>query len=56
MKNCLHRALRDNNCRVLNLYDEFRKGLPRSFVESKIEESCARDANLDAFQGLSNFY
>lgn len=52
LKDNLHRALRDNNKRVLNLYDECRDGnLPSSFIESKTEESCARDAAIDAFQG-----
>uniref|UniRef100_A0A915E8M8 Cadherin domain-containing protein n=1 Tax=Ditylenchus dipsaci TaxID=166011 RepID=A0A915E8M8_9BILA len=56
MKDSLHRALRDNNKRVLNLYDECRKGLPSSFIESKTEENCAHDAKLDAFQGIYRRY
>lgn len=54
MKDSLHCVLRENNSRVLNLYDECRKGLPQSFIESKIEESCSRDASIDAFQGKKN--
>ncbi|KAI1732995.1 cadherin domain-containing protein [Ditylenchus destructor] len=51
MKDCLHRALRDNNQRVLNIYEEIRRDLPLSFVESKTEESCGKESRVDAFQG-----
>ena len=52
MKDCLHAVLRDNNRRVLNLYDEWGTGgLPLSFTKSKTEESCVHDAESDAFQG-----
>ncbi|KAH7725583.1 Protein CDH-10 [Aphelenchoides avenae] len=51
MKESLHRVLRDNNRRVLNLYDNCRDHLPLSFIESKIEENCAHDSQIDAFQG-----
>lgn len=43
--------LRTNNRRVLQLYDE--RQFPLCLIESKTEESCARDNVLDAFQGLN---
>ncbi|CAD5219616.1 unnamed protein product [Bursaphelenchus okinawaensis] len=52
MKNELHRALRQNNARVLRLYDENGGTIPLNLMDSKTEENCARDAGLDAFQGI----
>jgi hypothetical protein len=51
MKDELHRVLRQNNKRVLGLYDEREGNFPLSLIESKTEENCARDSTLDAFQG-----
>ncbi|KAI1726525.1 cadherin domain-containing protein [Ditylenchus destructor] len=56
MKDCLHRALRDNNQRVLNIYEEIRRDLPLSFIESKTEESCGKESRVDAFQGIYRRY
>lgn len=51
MKDELHRVLRQNNMRVLALYDDGDGLIPLRLIESKTEENCARDASLDAFQG-----
>ena len=51
MKDELHRMLRQNNKRILQLYDDRPGSFPLSLIESKTEESCARDSSLDAFQG-----
>ncbi|KAE9555110.1 hypothetical protein FO519_001685 [Halicephalobus sp. NKZ332] len=51
LKDGLHRELRNNNRRVLNLYEECRDRLPSNFIESKIEENCSREKNVNAFQG-----
>ncbi|KAI6175606.1 hypothetical protein M3Y97_00708000 [Aphelenchoides bicaudatus] len=56
MKDELHRVLRQNNKRVLQLYDERQGSFPLSLIESKTEESCARDSTLDAFQGIYRRY
>ena len=52
MKDELHRALRENNQRVLALYDERPGAFPLELIESKTEESCAHDSALNAFQGI----
>ncbi|CAD5226809.1 unnamed protein product [Bursaphelenchus xylophilus] len=56
MKEELHRVLRQNNSRVLRLYDENGGVIPLNLIDSKTEENCARDAGLDAFQGIYRRY
>ena len=51
LKDGLHRELRNNNRRVLNIYEECREHLPSNFIESKTEENCVRANNVNAFQG-----
>jgi hypothetical protein len=52
LKDGLHRELRNNNRRVLNIYEECREHLPSNFIESKTEENCVRAKNVNAFQGV----
>uniref|UniRef100_A0A7E5A0V6 Cadherin domain-containing protein n=1 Tax=Panagrellus redivivus TaxID=6233 RepID=A0A7E5A0V6_PANRE len=52
LKDNLHQALRNNNRRVLSLYEECREHLPTNFTESKTEENCSRDTSVSAFQGI----
>uniref|UniRef100_A0AC34QK40 Uncharacterized protein n=1 Tax=Panagrolaimus sp. JU765 TaxID=591449 RepID=A0AC34QK40_9BILA len=56
LKDALHRELRNNNKRVLNLYEECREHLPSNFIESKIEENCFREKSVNAFQGIYRRY
>ncbi|KAI6214202.1 hypothetical protein M3Y94_00240100 [Aphelenchoides besseyi] len=71
MKDELHRVLRQNNRRVLQLYDEQPGSFPLELIESKTEENCiarslvfvhqlivagSRDSTLDAFQGIYRRY
>jgi hypothetical protein len=52
LKDGLHRELRNNNRRVLNIYEECREHLPSNFIESKTEENCVRAKDVNAFQGV----
>ncbi|EJW80522.1 hypothetical protein WUBG_08571 [Wuchereria bancrofti] len=53
MKEALHHSLRQNNRRVLNM--KSRTGnyhLPLTMISAITEENCARDCQLNCFQGV----
>uniref|UniRef100_A0A914LGP2 Uncharacterized protein n=1 Tax=Meloidogyne incognita TaxID=6306 RepID=A0A914LGP2_MELIC len=63
LKECLHAALRENNRRILGLnscyedivdpWNTFNiSPFPLVLAKSRTEESCARDADTDSFQGI----